>query len=584
MGISKWGICPTLLYYRFRKKEEQYVANSVSIDKFERDIKELLDAGYASLPLKEISEAKKTGADISSKNFCVVFQGGYEDNYSLAFPVIQRHNIHVDIFVDVDDVGRKISADEPDYLPRLDWGQISEMVNSKLVNVHAFWNPIGENIDWYSGISRCVSEVKNNVDILLPDMSFYSNRSDEDDNYHTALKEAGVVSHIIPFWIVDIERLNHGAIPFICIDDTTMIFDAMEEFRDKCEDRLKRDETVLPENINTQWNKTSFDSIDLPIYEEPMVRNFLRHAFPLSVVSATRKDKAELFVLYEYIDVVFRPWYHLFDYDNNSYDSWDIIDCCRLTRDFVINNGINVVECIINGLKTGYYCDMWLDTYYIPGKPGYNKYHLSHCLLAYSYDKDRNVINTLTYTQGGKYEKLDVVTEDIIKACTNSYFKCLNFIKLNKDSQLIYKKDELIRRLKNYITSKYTFSVNSKYNKFDNNQLCNKMACDEFPKYMLETARQEQRIYIVALYGFLEHKKCMGWRLKWILEHEGREDTIVNDNEMYSNRMYRLCINLAMKYNITKSEKILLHLIELLETTNKKEAVAISRVINLIGI
>ena len=581
MGISKWGICPTLLYYRFRKKDEQYVANSVSIDKFERDIKEMLDAGYASLSLKEISEAKKTGADISSKNFCVVFQGGYEDNYSVAFPVIQRHNIHVDIFVDVDDVGRKVSSDEPDYLPRLDWGQISEMVNTKLVNIHAFWNPIGNNIDWYTGINRCVSVVKNNIDALSSKMSFYSNRTDDDGNYHKALQDSGIEFHIIPFWIVDIERLNNGAIPFICIDDTTMIFDAMEEFCDKCEDRLNRDEFVLPENIETFWKKDLYNSVELPIEEKPLVRNFLRHAFPLSVVAMDRKDKAELFVIYEYIDVVFRPWYHLFDYDNTFYKSWDIINSCVLKRDFIVANGINVVECIINGFNSGYYCDMWIDTYYIPGKPGYNEYHLSHFLLAYSYDKERNVIKTMTYTRRGKYEELDVAPEDIIKACSNSYFKCLNFIKHNKESQLAYKKDELVRRLKNYMTSQYTFSISSKFNKYDNNQFCNKKACEEFPKYLLKNAQIEHIIHTVPLYGFLEHKKCMGWRLKWLLDHEGMEDNIVAENEIYSLKMYQLCMNLALKYNVTKREKVLSHLLGLLEEINKREAVAIARLLHL---
>mgnify|MGYP001278528829 CR=1 FL=1 len=60
-------------------------------------------------------------------------------------------------------------------------------------------------------------------------------------------------------------------------------------------------------------------------------------------------------------------------------------------------NKINVVDCVLNGLNMGYYSDLWLDTYYIPGKPDYGSLHLSHGLLVYGYDKTANKFTTLTY-------------------------------------------------------------------------------------------------------------------------------------------------------------------------------------------
>ena len=57
------------------------------------------------------------------------------------------------------------------------------------------------------------------------------------------------------------------------------------------------------------------ESAILPIDENPQAKNLLRHAIPLSVIGATSKDKAEVIVLDNYIDVVFGPWYHFFDYE-----------------------------------------------------------------------------------------------------------------------------------------------------------------------------------------------------------------------------------------------------------------------------
>lgn len=109
------------------------------------------------------------------------------------------------------------------------------------------------------------------------------------------------------------------------------------------------------------------------------------------MIGGCRKDKAEFIVLNNYIDVVFRPWYYFFDYDNHLYLNWRELKSCVLKNDFLRTANINAVDAVINGLRSGYCIDAWADEYYILGKGGYNRRHLTHNLLIYSYDATNKV-------------------------------------------------------------------------------------------------------------------------------------------------------------------------------------------------
>jgi hypothetical protein len=174
----------------------------------------------------------------------------------------------------------------------------------------------------------------------------------------------------------------------------------------------------------------------------------LRHAIPLSVIGVTRKDKAEMIVLNNYIDVVFRPWYHFFDYDNHLYLSWPELICNRIMGDFFRELNINIADCVVSGLKAGYYSDLWLDAYYIPGKGMYQKMHLAHNILIYGYSKDDNIFLAISYTDSGHYDRLRIKPENLIRACLNEYFISIQLIKNNPEATVDYNDALITDKLK----------------------------------------------------------------------------------------------------------------------------------------
>lgn len=547
------------------------------------ELKKLVQMGYTSLSIEQINTETKRER-LSGKYFCLAFVGGYLGNYSFAYPILNELGIHADLFVPGDLVGYKEYPGITNFIPHYSWEQIREMKKSGFIDVYPMWHPFDAEEKLDTIIVEKIKQISDNVPGSIPNKSFWININVREAEKINALKKAGVESYLIPVLNTSIERLEIGALPYIEVSPDKGVLAAIDYFCEASQKLIRREksikatETLLVKNDYSQYN-----SVKLPIESHPLVRNYLRHAIPLSVLGAERKDVAELCVLNEYIDIVFRPWYHWYDYDNQLYDSWDSLICNTLYRDFIEAAKLDVVESIIGGLNTGYYADVWLDSYYVPGKSAYNNMHLAHNILVYGYDKDSNMFDALSYTINGKYEHLCVAPESIVKGCSNEYFLRIIFLKRNKETSIVYNRDHILKKLRHYIYSEYDCCSYSKYTSYDNNQLVNYEASLSFPDYLLNTAERENRIYLVALFGFLEHKKCMAWRLCYIAKRERLPVIFFENYENYACKTAENLLALGMKFQTTQNQNILPRIYNAIIEFNKREKEEIFRLISSIG-
>ncbi len=578
----EYQLCPVILYGGFCSTEDEN-GSGIKIENFENDMKKLLNAGYQSISIAQIEECRRKKIPLPKNAFCILLYGGYINHYTLAFPVIKRLGIHADAFVATDLVGAFTYPGVQDFCPHYDWDQANEMHTSKLVDFYAFWHPFDQKKDDKEATVRekidlINSQIKNGNARIVFRFDTYDNEKMQ------ILQKLNISLYLDDFLTTTPEKIHNGLVPYINIGQDSDIFDVIDSYYETCTSLIKREESILAQKdqILTWSPSQNWNSICLPIDDKPLIRNYLRHAFPLSVLAADRKTKAELVVLNSYIDIVFRPWYHWFDYDNHLYDAWNCITCCRINREMAVAAKINVVDYVLQGLYAGYYSDLWLDTYYIPGKPGYGSMHHSHCLLIYGYDCETHCFCALSYTQTGHYERIDVHADNLLKACSNDYFLWLNLLKVNKREQIIYNKNSLISKLRRYIQSEYNAMDYTKYNCYDSNQLFNWNACKAFPDYLLLTGKKEKNIYIVTLYSFLEHKKCMGWRLMYIASRENIQDQELQTFAAYTERQYEILLNLGMKYNITHDDKTLHRLADQCAELVEKERESILRLLSLL--
>ena len=96
--------CPILTYTSVVPKDDGDTNFRTTAQKLETDIETLLTNGFTPISLRE-AYGSNTLDNPCVEPVCIVFLGGYENNYTVAFPILKRYNIPVSIFVATDFVG-----------------------------------------------------------------------------------------------------------------------------------------------------------------------------------------------------------------------------------------------------------------------------------------------------------------------------------------------------------------------------------------------------------------------------------------------------------------------------------------------
>ncbi len=125
--------CPILLYHHLTDHIPADFETTTSVKKFDSDMKRILEAGYQPISLAEMYDYLLRGIALPEKSVVITFDDGYESNYTLAFPVLEKYGVKADIFLNNDLVG--VSSDHG--IPHFSWDQAREMEESGLVTVYS---------------------------------------------------------------------------------------------------------------------------------------------------------------------------------------------------------------------------------------------------------------------------------------------------------------------------------------------------------------------------------------------------------------------------------------------------------------
>jgi peptidoglycan/xylan/chitin deacetylase (PgdA/CDA1 family) len=93
---------------------------SLTPTQFESHLKYLTDAGYHAITLDDLLYALAQGRELPAKPVILTFDDGYEDNYTNAFPLLQKYDMVGHFFV----ISDFVNQERPDYMT---WPQIEEM-------------------------------------------------------------------------------------------------------------------------------------------------------------------------------------------------------------------------------------------------------------------------------------------------------------------------------------------------------------------------------------------------------------------------------------------------------------------------
>ncbi|MEA1927560.1 MAG: polysaccharide deacetylase family protein [Candidatus Auribacterota bacterium] len=117
-----------LLYHAVAEDRDFPTAagTNVTPENFERQM-EFLHRSFEDLSLDKMAEAK------SRRTVAVTFDDGYADNYTAAYPIIQKYRIPVTFFLTVSRIGRYWDFPDGPY-PGISWEDIRAMNDDPLIN------------------------------------------------------------------------------------------------------------------------------------------------------------------------------------------------------------------------------------------------------------------------------------------------------------------------------------------------------------------------------------------------------------------------------------------------------------------
>jgi len=129
-SLQLTGSVPVLMYHRVVEAPPAGSRHGiwVTADRFDAQLRSLHRRGYTPITMRRYQEFLRGDADLPAKPVVLTFDDGYEDNYRVAFPLLQRYGYPAVVFL-VTDFSRRTNFWDPDEpaAPLLQSSQIREM-------------------------------------------------------------------------------------------------------------------------------------------------------------------------------------------------------------------------------------------------------------------------------------------------------------------------------------------------------------------------------------------------------------------------------------------------------------------------
>lgn len=113
---------PVLNYHQINNTDHNSL--TLSATEFEAQMKYLSQAGYTAISPDQLANYLQYGTALPAKPVVITFDDGYEDNYQVAYPILQKYQFTATIFIITDYVSH--------YGKYLTWNQIKEMSDNKI--------------------------------------------------------------------------------------------------------------------------------------------------------------------------------------------------------------------------------------------------------------------------------------------------------------------------------------------------------------------------------------------------------------------------------------------------------------------
>ena len=143
---------PILCYHSVVEDPALASAYAITAEAFEAQIRALSEAGYVGVTTEELIAYVYEGAPLPDKPVLITFDDGYLDNYTLAYPILQKYNMKATIFAVGSTFGSTYYKDTDHAMtPHFGAEEAREMAQSGLISIqsHTYdfhqWAPYEES-------------------------------------------------------------------------------------------------------------------------------------------------------------------------------------------------------------------------------------------------------------------------------------------------------------------------------------------------------------------------------------------------------------------------------------------------------
>ena len=305
----------------------------------------------------------------------------------------------------------------------------------------------------------------------------------------------------------------------------------------------------------------------LPFEKNPYIVSYHNKAFPLGVIQGNAKEDLTPWIAGKFINCYFNPEARLRKFEVYTTDPWGEGDgvnssqTIRLDREMFDVLSIDVIQTVKGLLDSGYYVHGSYNERHIPAKKAYHREDFVHDYMLIGYE-DSGVFHSIGYTKSDRYEEFDISFEDYMKSLYHSPNKdiTINTCKFHEEGNFKLNKSNLIMELSDYINSTNSLSIHYNY-------IFGLDAVRELKKFVAATAKK-QGIDYRFLKLFNELKALMQLRIDYLCcgEYSYLSQEYRRVSEA-ANQMYLLSI----KYNLTRSQQELEHILENFDIVLKGE-------------
>ena len=127
---------PVLMYHGITKDPSEVSEYTISAETFESDLRWLGDNGFTTVSARQITDYVEKGTALPAKPVLITFDDGYANNYSIAYPLLQKYHMKALISI----IGSQSDLSSGDvyrslFNSNLTWGEIALMASSNTIEI-----------------------------------------------------------------------------------------------------------------------------------------------------------------------------------------------------------------------------------------------------------------------------------------------------------------------------------------------------------------------------------------------------------------------------------------------------------------